>query len=178
MWQSISIRGSKDNSKFALLFLLLLSACQLREIELPQKIELPFETIEQREFSQYEPRDPGVMICSRREEVDNLGDLIKVDAKAQLRKLDYETSFALIVFQGRKPDDGYGVQIERAERDGNVVNIFARFQAPKPGLERHPIVTSPYHLIQARRIESAAQVITFNLIVDETLIVSVSHKIQ
>jgi hypothetical protein len=158
-----------------------LIACQNQVVDLPQptaspeSIELPFRTIEQGERSEYQPTEPLIMIMGQSEEVDNLGALISVDAKSELRRMDYHSNLALVVFQGLKYSGGYGVEIKRITKTGNTVQVFADFQAPIPGRPVPAVVTSPYHAVEVLKEGIFDDVVTFEVIVDETMVVSISQ---
>lgn len=180
-----------------LVFMFGVSACQSQETNLPleatkqnantetppplQETILPFETIEQKLKADlgppYEGREPRLMVIARPEEVANLNDWVTEDAKDRLQTLDYDTYFALIVFQGWKPTFGYGIQIERITRLEGEVTVFVQFKEPRPDEEKADTVTSPYHLVQVQKVDTWAQDVTFNVVADGTNIVSVSHTI-
>jgi hypothetical protein len=76
---------------------------------------LPFETIEQDVYAVdtgklYESREPGIIIISHVEKIDNLVGLVSLEGIMQLRALDYSQYFALAAFQGRKGSLGYYIQ--------------------------------------------------------------------
>ena len=152
-----------------------LSACK------PQETDLPFEILEQEEINlagqAYETREPGLIIVAQPDEVTELDDWVTEASKEQLRVIDYNAYFALAVFQGVKPTDGYGVQIERIVRKGNEVTIYAQFQEPSPDREKNDIVTSPYCLVKVQKIGAWEQNIMFNVIVDDSVVIYASHNI-
>lgn len=147
----------------------------------PEEIALPFETFEQKEWAgtdkPYESREPNLIIVSRLEEVDNLNGLITDEAKAKLQAVDYSSYFALLVLQGWKPTTGYKASINRITRIENTVNIYAEFLEPEPDKAVSPAVTSPYQLVKVQKAGSWGQDVTFNLIVGEKSLVSLSHVI-
>lgn len=154
-----------------------LGACKSK----PEEVTLPFDTIEQKEWAGtgqfYESREPGLIVVSRPEEVENLGGIITEEAKAKLQALDYSNYFVLLILQGWKPTTGYKPNIDRITRLENTVNIYAQFQEPKPDEKKADAVTSPYQLVQVQKGGSWGQGVTFNLIVDEASVVSLSHAI-
>jgi len=158
-----------------LTLLLGLSACK------SQETNLPFEILEQEERNLtgqiYEAREPGLIIVAQADEVAELDDWVTETSKEQLQVMDYDVYFALVVFQGMKPTDGYGVQIERIARKGNEVTIHAQFQEPRPDQEKNDIVTSPYCLIQVQKIGAWDQDVKFNVIADGSVLISASHSI-
>ncbi len=162
-------------SALMLTLLLGLSACK------PQETNLPFEILEQEERNLtgqvYEAREPGLIIVAQPDEVTEFDDWVTETSKEQLRVMDYNAYFALAVFQGMKPTDGYGVQIERVVRTGDKVTIHTQFQEPSPDQEKNDIVTSPYCLIQVQKVGAWDQNITFNVIADGSVVISTSHSI-
>lgn len=195
-WLCVQQGGAGWLLLLVLLPMLVLSACQPRETELPaattektdvgtprqsQETNLPFETIEQKLKADmgppYEAREPGLMVIARPEEVANLDDWVTEDAKTQLQMLDYDAYFALIVFQGWKPTYGYDIQIERLARLEDKVTIFVQLKEPRPDEVKLDTVTSPYHLVQVRKMDTWARDVTFNMVADGAIIVSVSHNI-
>ncbi len=173
------------------------SACQSQETNLPsgateqnagtetprspQETVLLFETIEQKLKADigppYEAREPGLMVIARPGEVANLDNWVTEDAKTQLQMLDYDTYFALIVFQGWKPTDGYNIQIERITCQEGKVAVVVRLQEPQPDMKKNAVVTSPYHLVQVRKLGAWARDVTFNVVADGAVITSVTHDI-
>ena len=147
----------------------------------PTEATLPFETIEQKELAgtgkPYELREPGLIIISRIDEVNNLNGLITDEAKAKLQAVDYSGYFALLVLQGWKPTMGYKVSIDHIARIENTVNIYAEFLEPEPDKEISPAETSPYHLVKVQKTGNWDQDITFNLFAGERLMISLSRAI-
>ena len=125
----------------------------------------------------YEDRDPALVIVTQPVEADNLDDWIALSAQTQLQALDYETSFAIAVLQGWKPTSGYSVQIDRIARRGNVVNVYVQFREPKPDAEKADESMSPYHLVQVQKLGDWDQDITFNLVVNDVVVISLSHYV-
>ncbi len=152
-----------------------LSACQ------PKEVDLPFETIERRDASGtgqvYKDKSPGLIVIATPEEAAILDALVTPEAQVQLQRLDYDAYFVIAVFQGRKPTTGYDIQIERITRLESKVTIQARFLEPKPDAEKAPEETSPYHLVQVQKTGTWGQSITFNLVVDNVVVTSLSHHV-
>lgn len=158
-----------------LILLLGLTACK------PQETNLPFETLEQEERNltgqAYEAREPGLIVVAQPDEVTELDNWVTETSKGKLQVMDYEAYFALALFQGMKPTDGYSIQIERIARTGDEVTIHVLFQEPRSDQEKNDIVTSPYCLIQVQKIGTWAQNITFNVIADGSVVLSATHYI-
>lgn len=158
-----------------LAFSLWLGACQ------PKEVDLLFETVEQRDASGtgqiYQDTQPGLIVIATPEETASLGGLVTSEAQAQLQNLNYNIYFAIAIFQGRKPTTRYGVQIEHITHKGNIVTVHALFKEPQPGEPKGDEVTSPYHLVRVQKGGPWKQTITFNLIVGNAIVTSLSHYI-
>ena len=125
----------------------------------------------------YEDKRPGLLIIARSEETAGLKGLVRPEAQARLQGLDYDHYFAAVVFQGWKTTNRYGVQIERIARWGSEVTIYARFSEPDPNKERGPEITSPYHLVQVKKVGRWEQEIAFQVVVDGINVTSLSHYV-
>jgi hypothetical protein len=163
---------------------LLLTACGRGEIEPTptptiqalNETPLTFETLEQKDWAGtgqgYEAVEPGLMIISGETDIDKLDELVTNEAKSKLRNLDYENSFALIVFLGERGRGGYDIQIERLARSGKTINIYVQFHEPEPDKGYVDMMTSPYHLVQVQKSGAWDQEFLFQLIVDNTIVAS------
>lgn len=174
---------------FAFSVILLLTACGRAEIEPTptptrqtlNEITLVFETIEQNDISgtgqYYEDIGPGLMVISSEPDITSLGQLVTDESTTRLQELDYEHSFALIVFQGWKGSGGYEVQIERVTRAGNTINFYAQFHEPGSDDPVTTEITSPYHLIRIQKNGVWDQDFLFQVVVDSTIVASSNHFI-
>jgi hypothetical protein len=110
-------------------------------------------------------------------EIVELDNLVAPTTLEHLHALDLDAHFVLVVFQGWKSTIGYGVRVDRITRRGDTVTVYARFREPKPDEEKGAMVTSPYHLIQIQKVGTWSRDITFNLVVDEAVVASLSRYI-
>lgn len=151
-----------------LFILMLLSACG------SQEVELPFETIEQSDYSpKYEDKKPDLMIIASTDEVNQLNGWISPEALEQLREMDYERFFAAVVFLGWQPTGHEGIRVERIARQGNAVSIYALVGRPSGEDE----VSSPYHLVKVQKVGRWGTTINFTLVIEETTVASQSRYI-
>jgi hypothetical protein len=142
-----------------------------------KEAELPFETLERQEISNYQNKEPSLVVITKPTEVNNLDDWVVQEVRTRLQTTDYNAYIVIAVFQGWKPTTRYGVQIERITRKGKVVNIYALFSEPKPGEPTGDLATSPYHLVRVQKIGAWGQTTTFNLVVNDVIIISSSHYV-
>lgn len=131
---------------------------------------LPFKTIASNSNlwagQNYEGKEPDFLIIIRPEEVDT--PKLKVhfpsELADQLRALDYQRDFVLVVFYGSttatSPDDP--VDIRQITRDRDKVVLKTHFG----GSWILPAYSSPYHIVTVTKEGKWAQNIRFALEVD------------
>ena len=145
----------QTNLSIALALLLLAAAGAILPGCRPQIKELAFETIERAELpgtgGEYQGEDPKMVIITRQEEIDTLGDSISFSAQDELRNLDFNEYFGIAVFQGLKGTNMYGVDIQRVTKSGNTITIFAHFTERNPELAAAAVNTSPYHIVKVQK---------------------------
>lgn len=145
-----------------------------------QTEELPFETLAQRDFINYREENPALFVITNDDEIDTLVPNVLAEDPAlvdQLRQLDYDRFFAILVLQGQKRSTGYAVSIKRIVRQGNQVTIDAEFVEPLPGTRRNPAFTSPYHLVAVSKEGQWGQEIKFVLVVNGETVAETTHFI-
>jgi len=146
----------------------------------PQMEELSFETIAQKDIINYREESPALLVIANNDEIDALvpnvlaEDPLLVD---QLRRLDYDHFFAILVLQGQKGSTGYAVTVKQIVRQGNQVNIYAEVSGPEIGTRRKPAFTSPYHLIAVSKQRRWEQQIKFVLVVNDKSVAEATHFI-
>jgi len=153
----------------ALLVWLILCGCKG-----PEPQYLAFETIDQDESGpsgrSYGEEEPNLLIITRPEEVDTpeLDIQFPPALAEQLRALDYDRSFAIVVFRGllgaRSPE--YTVDILQLIRYEERVVLKAHFGEPGLGSRRYPAFSSPYRVIEVSKEGRWSQEIRFVLEVD------------
>ena len=135
---------------------------------------LPFETIEISESSPYQANEPKLAVVGNSGEARSLDGLVSDFAQDQLLGLDYQENFGIAVFQGQKPTNKYGVEIQRVGHNRNTVTVYAHFATPDPARLRADIVTSPQHLIKVAKKDLHGK-IEFKLNVDGTVIIQQTY---
>lgn len=143
------------NLFFLLLFSsLLFSSC----ITAPQIV--PFESILQDTMRDREDRSlrihPGLRVISSKAELEPLEDIFTRLRRLQeialnLNQTDFSTHLLIIVFQGDQGTGGFEIEVQRIQRSGERVEIYARFVSPEPKSLVTLGTTSPYHLVRVRR---------------------------
>ncbi len=145
-----------------LVILAVVTACGPKPTQ-SQETDLPFETIERRDWSgeiglePYSGAEPHVILVTSRPEIDRLKLLVTPQAMAQLAALDFGQYFAVAVFRGRKPYLGYDTIIERVAKRDNKIVIYVQFWELSPYYAYGAMATSPYHVIQVRRDSGVVQ---------------------
>lgn len=54
---------------------------------------------------------------------------------------------AVAAFQGEQMSGGYSIQVERIERKGDQLLVYAKFTEPAPGSMNTMALTSPVHIV-------------------------------
>jgi hypothetical protein len=145
-----------------------------------QMEELSFETIAQGDVINYREESPALFVIANNNEIDALvpnvlaEDPLLVD---QLRQLDYDHFFAILVLQGQKGSTGYAVNVQQIFRQGSRVMIKAEFVKPSPGAFIKPAFTSPYHLVAISKERQWGQEVKFVLVVNDESVAEASHFI-
>ncbi len=116
---------------------------------------LHFETIEQTERSRvsrfYNSPEPELIVIAQPTDIATVTTLLLPEISDKLKALNYQDSFAIIVFQGQKPSTGYSVQIESIVRRENVIVVNCKFIQPGPTEPTNDAITSPHHLVKVQK---------------------------
>lgn len=148
----------------------------------PDESNLAFATIDQYESggidSIYDDEAPALAVITKPEDITRLAEWVRPEQRGQLQLLDFDKVFALIVFQGDKPNTGYSVQVEQVEYKNRVVSVLARFNEPDPDVTVGAAETSPYHIVQVLKPTHWDGKITFNLISAGVVTASVAANVS
>lgn len=151
-----------------------------------QERELSFETIAKSKgfgdfgLTIYREEEPALLIIANDHEVDTLVPNVLAEDTAlvdQLRQLDYDRFFAILVLQGLKSTGGFSVTVQRTSRQDNQITVWVQFVEPAPGTRRIAAFTSPYHLIAVSKQGKWGQQFRFVLIADSEEVAETSHFI-
>ncbi|HUF38427.1 MAG TPA: protease complex subunit PrcB family protein [Anaerolineales bacterium] len=138
---------------------------------------LHFTTIEQKNdaaytgHQQYNALDPGLLVFFDEAAAAAHLDLFSDAARDLVARVDWRTQFVVAVFQGWQNGAGYGVTIERIAVDGTALRVHAVFRTPE---EPGGPVTSPYHLVAVRRPLAAVEGLSFELVVGEGVVLTLT----
>jgi len=144
----------------------------------PNEIKLPFKTISMGTYELgYMREEPKLFIISTPDELNIPGSEISFSHTLtnELRQLDYERFFAILVVQGLKRQGGYSVTVQEITRRGDQVTVRADFVSPAPGTRRTQGFTSPYHLITVSKGASWGQQIQFVLLDNDKSVATITH---
>ena len=156
----------------AVVLLLGLPACK------PQEQELSFEVLAQGEgfapSRMYAEREPDFLIITTLDEVDNpaLDVQYPPDLVEQIRAVDYQNKFVLVVLRGSigalSPE--YTVEVLEAVRAGDNVVLKTHFGNPSPESATLSAFSSPYQVVTVKKDGRWGQDIHFVLEVDGTAV--------
>jgi hypothetical protein len=159
------------------LLLLVITACQ------PKEGKLSFETIAQDDGfytgRSHGEEKPAILVIASTDEIDEpgLGVLFPTELADELRQMDYDRVFAILVLQGVKSQGGFSVTVQRIDRQDDRVSVYAEFTNPEPGTRRTQGFTSPYHLAAVSKRGEWGQHIDFVLVTDSEEVAETSHFI-
>jgi hypothetical protein len=159
------------------LLLFIITACQTREQE------LSFETIAQGDGfytgQGYGGEKPNLLVTASLDEINKPGLDVQFPSEVadQLRQLDYDRFFTILVLHGRVGSTRVSVTVQQITRQDEKVTIRAEFVKPSPGTRSEPAFTSPYHLVAVSKRGEWGQQIHFVLVVDSEEVAETSHFI-
>ena len=121
-----------------------------------QEADLSFETIERKDGPEsvrdfYQDRKPKAVVVAGASDIDALGNTVSINAQTQLRGLDFDQHFAIVVFQGWRPElptPRFGIEVTRITREGDTVTIYALSYGPVEDHVRNPVEISAYHVVK------------------------------
>lgn len=119
------------------------------------EISLPFETIEKIDDPgtgiNYQNMDPKLDILISGDDIAEVLEFVSFDSQVVLQELDYDQYIVVAVFQGRKGELGYGVEIQKVTRQGNRIVVHVHFTEHDPNSVSLLMESSPYHLVKLSR---------------------------
>ncbi len=160
-----------------LVLLFTITACK------PQEGALPFETVAQGDGFHtgrgYGGEEPNLLIIAGFDEIDEPGLDVQLPSELanELRQLDYDRFFAILVLQGLKSTGGFSVTVQQISRQDNHITVLVQFVEPALGTRRIAAFTSPYHLVAVSKRGEWGQQINFVLVTDSEEIAETSHFI-
>lgn len=160
--------------------LFVIAACKSQVGELPVETVAKSNGPDNLGLTTYREEEPALLVIAGNEDIETLTQnmLAKDPVLAdQLRQLDYDRFFAILVLQGLKHQGGYSVTVQQIVRQGDRVNVYAEFTSPEPGTRRIQAFTSPYHLIAVSKRGKWGQQIHFVLVADSEEVAETSHFI-
>jgi hypothetical protein len=147
----------------------------------PQEQTLTFETVAQRDIINYREDKSALFVIAKVEEIDDHTQNVLAEDPTlvnQLRALDYNRVFAVLVLHGYVGSSNYSVTVQKVTQQGDQVIIRADFVGPTPGTRIKPAFTSPYHLIAVSKKGGAfGQQIRFVLMKEDKPVAESTHFI-
>jgi hypothetical protein len=121
----------------------------------PIERDLPFETIERSDFSEYyqfHPSEPQrLFLITSAEGASRLIGWVSPQAQQTLAQLDYQRYFAIALFRGHFGSSGYDVIIQRVTRWGERLVVHVQFWVPSPYYAVTAANSKPYHVVKVLR---------------------------
>lgn len=142
---------------------------------LPEDGLLTYQTLEQKNDSayslqeQYTSLEPGLVVIDSEDSRSQYENWFGEKGRKALGKLNFSSRLAIGVFQGWQTTSGYGVEIERITRVGDIVTVEVQFTQPGLGGATGAI-TSPYQLVRVDKAGAWHAGIIYQLIVNGEII--------
>lgn len=179
---------TKGFFKVILQFIVLLSAIVIsisgciKYEEKPGGQEIPFKTIEQAKISgqggYFDGTSPSLILIMGTPIIDDMDKLFTIDAERNLKNINFSKEIVLVVFQGWKGSLEHEITIRKITFQDNTVLIYSDVTEPTPGMEEHPMETSPYHLVRLDKSLFSGKEIIFKLIIKNEVVYSEKQKFE
>jgi hypothetical protein len=142
--------------------------------------DLSFDTIDQGAYGlHYTGVKPAIFVIARVEDVDTLNvDLqFRAPLTERLRQLDYNRSFAVLVFYGSVRTGGYSIIVDKISKQDSQIKVRAQFIQPGLHVEITQGFTLPYHLVAVSKTEPWKRNVRFILLKEDDPVAETSHFI-
>ena len=123
----------------------------------------------------FQSQTPALYVIANAQDVDTLAQtVLTIDPQFydmqqqivdQLRQLDYNHSFAVLILHGQRSSTGYGVTVQQLTRNDHRVRIGARLTEPGFMQGAGAAFTDPYHIVAVGKEGVWGQPIDFELYV-------------
>lgn len=121
----------------------------------PAESDLPFETIERGDQSDYyvlHPSEPQhVFVITSAEEASGLAGMVNPVAQQALAQLDFQRYFVIALFRGSFGSSGYDAIIQRVVRQDGRLAVHVQFWAPSPYFAVTAASSQPHHVVSVLR---------------------------
>lgn len=121
----------------------------------PAERDLPFESIERSDHSEYyalHPSEPQhTFLIASAGEASRLAGWVSPQAQEALAQLDYQRYFVIALFRGRFGSSGYDAIIQRVARQDDRLVVHVQFWAPSPYYAVTAAASQPYHVVRVLR---------------------------
>lgn len=157
---------------------LFLSGCNGNNFE--QGTEIPFETIIHSTISRYR-LGPMFWVITNDGDIDDALPLITYSSNMPTIMVDFSKEIGIMVFLGWKPNVSYDINIEKIifQENSTTVNIITDFDLsgdhPEGVVGEEAI--SPFHLVKIPKTDFQSQYVTFNVVVENKIVLSSSYYI-
>jgi len=116
--------------------------------------EIPFETVAKCPTSDYEQREPKLVVVSEETELESLPMLSPpygLDLDEILSRIDFSVYFLLGAFQGHQASGGHEIEILDIQQSGKKIKVRTKLTVPDSGATLG--TPSPCHLVRLKRTD-------------------------
>ena len=128
--------------------------------------ELVFYNIGQTNYKATKEEDqPRLSVIKSQEEIGPVVKWIRPEHLPLIQNVDYDEKLVIIIFSGYRGENKQGIEITQIVKKGNAVTLSVSFTSPTEGEVRNPLVTSPYLILDVKKMDIPENP-TFFLIAD------------
>jgi hypothetical protein len=141
---------------------------------------LPFQTLAQSDFPSPANSKGRLEVAATPQEGDDLAFNFRAvygPVSDQLRQLDYNHSFALLVVSDSVGSSGSHITVQEITRQGDQVTIRASFTGPPPNTNQLQSFMKPYHLVTVPKEGTWGQPVHFRVVTGDAVVAEATHMI-
>lgn len=112
----------------------------------------------------YKERSPQLVVVADRETFSSVEDYLPPQHLELVAEIDFSAYFVAIIYQGRKMETDYSVEVIDVKQEGDRIVLCAQLHEPIPNQVRGQMVTSPYYIVEIERPEGSGDAFTFVLL--------------
>jgi hypothetical protein len=113
---------------------------------------------------------PREAVLVKAQDINNYSDWVWPTDLDKIKSVDFSKSIVVVVFMGYRGTDKYSVEIKDVRKSEQTVTISTVFITPTEGQLSHPIVTSPYYILEIDKMGDFIGTFTFVLKNQEAIV--------
>jgi hypothetical protein len=99
-----------------------------------------------------EEDQPRLSVITNQKEITPIKKWVMPEHLPLIQNVDYNEAVVLIIFSGYRGEYPLGIEINQIVKSGNGLTLSVSFTAPAEGEPRGQIITSPYLILEIKRM--------------------------